>query len=232
MKTKTQLFTMALALLFFAACQGGGESNSSAEEKEAESEVKDSKEDSEESGLSTTYVLDPQTSQIKWEGTKKFIEFSHKGTIKFKNGKIRVENGAITDAEFTVDMTTIDNTDLKGKDGYEKLVGHLKSDDFFYVERFPEATFELTKIGQSEADGFSHTATGNLTIRGNTNEVNFPINIEYDEAKFNANGAMVFDRTKFDVKYGSDDFFEVVKDKAIKNQVKLTLIIKGAAQAM
>lgn len=236
MKSKIQLFVIALTFIFFAACQGtSSDTESEAEiEKTETTDVPDTEPVEEEaSDNAVIYTIDPSVSLIEWEGTKKFINFSHTGTLQFKSGNVGVEDGKLTSASFVVDMTTLDNDDLKGRDSYDNLVGHLKSDDFFSVDTYPESSFMLTSIQENEnADGFTHTATGKLTIKDITKDVSFPLNIKLDENNFKANAALVFDRTDFGAKYGSDDFFDVVKDKAIKNEVKINLRIKATTETM
>ena len=106
-------------------------------------------------------------------------------------------------------MNTITCTDLKD-DGYnQKLVGHLKSDDFFGVDKYPTANFKVTK-STSFKNGKA-TLTGNLTIKGITQKISF----EVTKIKnvFTAN--LDIDRSKYNVRYGSNSFFDSLGDAAI-----------------
>ena len=108
-------------------------------------------------------------------------------------------------------MTSITNTDLKDKGYNKKLVGHLKSDDFFGVEKFPTATFNITK-----ATKFSNgkaSVTGNLTIKGNTESITF----DFVKNRNQYTTKLEIDRSKFNVRYGSTSFFDGLGDKAIDN---------------
>lgn len=223
---------LSFSLFFFGACQsGGGEQKSeTASEAETEKSADLVEVEKDESGMNNTYILDTAGSIINWEGTKKFLDKGHTGTIKFKSGSILVTDGMINEGAFVVDMTTLDNTDLEGTDGYQKLLGHLKSDDFFGVDQYPTASFELNKVSENEDPMYTHTINGKLTIKGKTNQVSFPADVKYDAENLTASGLLKFDRTEFDIKYGSDEFFDVVKDKAISNEITLDISIKASTR--
>ena len=112
---------------------------------------------------------------------------------------------------FVVDMTSITNTDLKDDDSNQKLVGHLKSDDFFGVEKYPTATFDLkesTKFSNGKA-----TVSGEITIKGKKENISFEV--ERSGKEYSA--TVDIDRSKFDVRYGSKKFFDNLGDRAIND---------------
>ena len=75
-----------------------------------------------------------------WKGYK--VTGSHVGIITIKSGHLNFDKDILTGGSFEIDMSTITVTDLEGE--YKgKLEGHLKSDDFFGVEKFPTATLQL-----------------------------------------------------------------------------------------
>jgi polyisoprenoid-binding protein YceI len=115
------------------------------------------------------YKVQPQLSTIGWVGKK--VGGQHNGNIQFKSGQVLVKGSQITGGTFVVDMTSIKNVDLTDADYNAKLIGHLKSDDFFAVEKNPTATFVITSIKplKGDANGNNATITGNLTIKGKTN---------------------------------------------------------------
>ena len=91
----------------------------------------------------------------------------------------------------------------------QKLVGHLKSDDFFGVEKYPLATFEVTKA--SKFINGKSSMSGNITIKGKTESISFEV--VRAEKEFSAK--VEIDRSKFDVRYDSNSFFDNLGDKAI-----------------
>lgn len=164
------------------------------------------------------YTVDPAKSTITWLGKK--VTGSHNGTISLKSGSLNVDGKKVTGGTFVIDMTSI-----KDADGSAKLEGHLKADDFFGSEKFPTATFVITKVTGSGADV---TVAGNLTIKGITKPLSFPatVSLNADGTATALAGKILVDRTKYDIRYGSKSFFDSIGDKAIDDNfeigVKLT----------
>lgn len=151
-------------------------------------------------------------SQVVWKGYK--VTGSHEGTIAIQSGSLIFEADKLTGGEFVIDMTTINTTDLDGE-AKGQLEGHLKSEDFFGVEAHPTATLVFTNVTSSGKNAY--TVTGDLTIKGKTNPINFTISIYGNKAT----ASLKVDRTKYDVKYGSTSFFDGLKDKAIYDEFDL-----------
>jgi polyisoprenoid-binding protein YceI len=153
--------------------------------------------------------VDVEKSTIKWTGKK--VGGSHEGEIKFKSGELEVKADKIVKGNFVVDMNTISNTDLQDQEYNQKLVGHLKSDDFFGVAKYPTSTLTVKK--STKFENGKATVTGDLTIKGKTEEVTFVV------TKVNGtyNTTLEVDRSKFDVRYGSKTFFDNLGDKVIDN---------------
>lgn len=161
------------------------------------------------------YKVSAEKSTFKWIGKK--VTGEHYGAVKFSTGTINVEKNAVTGGEFSVDMTSIDVQDLTGE-WKGKLEGHLKSEDFFSVEKHTKSTLKLktlTAIKGAKPGENNYTVVADLTIKGITSEVTFPafILVKKDEVVTNAEFAI--DRTKYDIKYGSGKFFEGLGDKTI-----------------
>jgi polyisoprenoid-binding protein YceI len=112
---------------------------------------------------------------------------------------------------------------LKDTDGSAQLETHLKSDDFFNVEMYPEATFELVSLVPAKTKD-TFTATGKLTIRDVTKDFTFPIVLTVEgQSMIRAVGKITFNRADFNVKYGSSSFFKGLGDKVISDKIDLTL---------
>lgn len=164
--------------------------------------------------------VDTNSSQISWIGEK--VTGQHNGTVNIKSGALDVENGIIKGGEFDIDMTTIDVLDLKG-DAKGKLMGHLKSDDFFSVEKYPTAKFKITSVNESTETDATHFIAGDLTIKGITNKITFPATVTVNGEKVNAKATFALDRTKWNVRYGSGSFFDGLGDKMIYDDFKLSV---------
>ncbi len=165
------------------------------------------------------YKVDVTKSKIEWIGKK--VAGEHKGMVNISGGTLTTSGKALKGGKFDIDMNSIIVTDLKGESN-GKLLGHLKSDDFFSVAKSPISKFEITKVTASGADNV--VITGNLTIKGITNEVTFPASVKQQKGVIVAvaNGVKV-NRTKFDIKYGSKSFFEGIADKAIDDDFELNI---------
>lgn len=164
--------------------------------------------------ISQSKTIKTENSTVVWKGYK--VTGSHQGTIALKTGALTFKNNVLTGGNFTIDMTTISSTDLEGE--YKgKLDGHLKSDDFFGVEKFPEANLNFTNV--IAAGKNAYTVTGDLTIKGKTNPVTVNLSIYGSKAT----ATLKVDRTKYNVKYGSTSFFEGLKDKAIYDEFDLVV---------
>ncbi|WP_010134709.1 YceI family protein [Ochrovirga pacifica] len=155
--------------------------------------------------------IDVKKSTIKWVGKK--VTGQHNGTINFKSGVVELKEGKLVGGTFTVDMNSINVTDLDG-DMKAKLEGHLKNDDFFGVDKYPVAKFLITSVE-------GNTVKGDLTIKGKTVKKAFTL---VKKGK-TISGDVKIDRTKFGIRYGSKSFFDNLKDKAIDDEFELSIHI-------
>lgn len=156
-------------------------------------------------------------SQVKWKGYK--VTGEHEGTISLKSGILVFDGKTFTGGEFVMDMTSINTTDLKGG-GKSKLDGHLKSADFFGVDKHPTASLKITGAEKGKDNKYSIKA--DLTIKDITNAITFDMYVMKDKAT----AFVKIDRTKFDIKYGSASFFDNLKDKAIYDEFDLNVTLK------
>lgn len=173
---------------------------------------------------SEIYNLETNKSKIKWIG-KKFLG-SHWGWVKFNSGRLVLDGNRIVSAEFEVDMNSIENEDLKEPAAKNKLINHLKSDDFFSVAKFPTAKFILTHstpLKQEKPSDPNYAITGKITIKGITQTISFPAKINFENDKIKAKVKIEIDRTKFDVRFGSGSFFENLGDNVIYDNFTLEL---------
>jgi polyisoprenoid-binding protein YceI len=167
----------------------------------------------------TDYTVDKQASKIGWVGRK--VTGEHSGNINVTEGKISVDGKAIKGGKFIIDMNSMTNTDITDETYKQKLVGHLKSDDFFSTAKHPTATFVLknaTAKGENQ-----YNLKGDLTIKGITKEVEFPATVNIAADKITAKAKILVDRTKYDIKYGSGSFFDNLGDKAIDDNFELNV---------
>lgn len=160
--------------------------------------------------------VDASKSKVLWLAKK--VGGQHNGDVALKEGTLIYKGKKLVGGNFTVDMTTINTTDLQGE-WKGKLDGHLKAEDFFGVEKFPTATLVFKKIGLKS--GNTYAVEADLTIKGITAPVKFDITTD----KVGASAKLMVDRTKYDIKYGSKNF-GALADKAIDDEFELTVNLK------
>ena len=221
------LFVLMLAAVLFA-CGGKGESTEgTGEGQEVVEEPK--------SALTDGAYRLADANMLTWEGSK--AAYGHTGTIAVSEGSFEVANGTISSGSFTIDMSTMTNTDIEADEDKAKLIGHLSSDDFFGVETYPTSTFVVKSVAASDAEGATHTITGDLTIKDKTNEISFPATISQEGDMITTTASFTIDRAKWDVKFNSPDFPDfanLAADKIISNDIKIefSLVANKAGEGM
>ena len=227
-------FWMLSLLLIFAACADAPESD--------DAEVTDAQEEQEISESAAIYNILPDQSQVEWIGTK--TNGRHNGHLAVKGGTIAIENGEVTGGNFSLDMTTIQATDSKlPEKKNQDLTNHLKSQDFFEVKNYPEATFVITSVERisagetvsqdtdntEEIDRYrvtnpTHKVTGNLTLKNVTRSISFPAKLDISNDELEAMAKFNINRKDFDIKY------ELMGEAILSDIIHLGIGIKARKQ--
>ena len=173
--------------------------------------------------ISAEYVVDKGVSTIRWDAEK--VTGKHNGTIAISNGSFSAIKSGITGGSLAIDMKTIVDMDLTDAGYNAKLTGHLKSDDFFAVDKFPESKLVVKKV--TPVSGNDYKFLADLTIKGVTNPIEFNAKVTQSGDKLNTEGIMTINRAKYGVKYGSSSFFENLGDKVIYDDFTLTFNISA-----
>ena len=232
MKRKFLLASMLATTVFYFACTNAPKSD---EAKTTEAK------DVDQSRAGIAWKVDVASSQVEWVGTK--VTGYHTGVVPIKNGEIIVNDGEVTGGKFVMDLANMKVSGPKASDSSSnnKLLTHLKSADFFDVEKNPEASFELTSIKpytggaikdtadprQEEINKYkvtdpTHMVSGNLTLKGITKNIEFPARITFTGnmaeavAKFNIN------RKEWNIVYTGKP------DDLIRDAIHLGISIKAA----
>ena len=156
-------------------------------------------------------------STLTWVGSK--VTGSHEGTIDLKSGYLTLEKNNLIGGKFVIDMTTVVCTDLSGK-GKASIENHLKSDDFFSVDKFPAASLTILDVKKNGVNQYQVNA--NITIKEITQKIVFDAEIKEKTAK----AKLVIDRTEFGIIYKSGNFFEELADKAIYDEFEISIELK------
>lgn len=229
---KTIFFpVIMLGMLICVSCTNAPESD--------EAKTSEAKEVDKRKG--EVWKLNVSESKIEWIGTK--VSGYHTGTIPLKNGEIFVDNAEVTGGKFVMDAANLIVSGPKSVDekSNQKLLGHLKSSDFFDVEKYPEATFELTavkpysgaaisdttdprqdEISEYKVTNPTHHISGNLTIKGVTKNIEFPARITVSGNSAEAIAKFNIDRKEWDIVYPGQP------DDLIRDAIHLGILIKAA----
>ena len=158
-----------------------------------------------------TFKVDTELSSIDWIGRK--VTGQHTGKIKITSGEVLMSRNAVKGGSFVMDMTSITSDS-------ERLTGHLKTADFFSVEKNPTSTFVITNVTSAGQERIN--VTGNLTIKGITEEITFPASVKKQGSSIVAVAKHVLvNRAKYDVRFGSKSFFNDIGNKAIEDDFEL-----------
>lgn len=208
---------MILALgLSILGCQGKEKADSAGEALEVNTDF---------SG-SADFIVDPTFSEVSWKATE-LGAGGHKGIIKMQGGALKVKDNELVGGTVNIDMSTINATDLEG-DRKSRLEGHLMNEDFFAVESYPMASFEIASITPVDTiDGATHLVAGNLQLKDVTKSVDFPANIKIvDNSVLATSLPFMIDRTEWGVNYRSG-LLGTVKDKIIDDEVRVSIKVRG-----
>jgi polyisoprenoid-binding protein YceI len=160
--------------------------------------------------------IDISKSSVKWLGEK--VTGSHEGTISVKEGHLHFNNNFFTGGNIIIDMSTIECTDLEGEPK-SSIEGHLSSDDFFGVKKYPTASLEIVNADKIKDSKNKYKVSAILEIKSIKNNIEFEVDIDNGSAIVD----LVIDRSKYNIKYGSGSFFDNLGDKMIYDDFKLSV---------
>ena len=170
-------------------------------------------------GPKETLTIDGDASEVKWTGYHIAKSYEHWGNVAVKSGSIDLSGGNITGGSIVIDMNSISNGDISDSKDNAKLVNHLKSDDFFDVANYPEATLNI-KSSVKEED--IHKVTADLTIKGITKEISFDATSESAEENTVFEASLRIDRTDYEVMYGWS-----LENVILSNEFKLDILLRA-----
>jgi len=214
-----KLIIALVAATSFAACNNAPDADKAATGEKQEVKTAEG----------SSYNVDTTTSKVGWVGTK--VGGSHEGFFKLKDGSLAVKDGVLTGGSFTINIASLENTDLPAEEK-GKLVGHLQSPDFLDIAKFPTAKFEITGITAADSASLkdavlkdaNHIIQGNLTLKDSTKNVTFPAKISVTDTEVSAVANFNIDRAAWGIVYDKDTN---PKNWVISNIVNIKLDIKA-----
>ena len=169
-------------------------------------------------GDEKNFIIDTKESVIAWTGSS--VHGKQQGYANISKGELMIENGQLMGGAVEIEMNKIEGP---GHSKDNNLINHLKDPDFFDVKKFPFSTITITRVASINAE--EKEITGNLTIKGITHPVTFPVKMEVKDGIVKASGKLVIDRTEWGVRYKSGKFFDNLKDQAISDSIEFLITI-------
>lgn len=204
---KPYLYAAAVwgASLMLMAC-GGGQPAAEEPAQDAEAPMTEA--------IEKTMNINTENSVVMWTGEMMGM-YAHEGTVNFTSGSIMVKGDEVTGGNFEVAMNSMVATDenFKPEEGStkEKLIAHLSGEEFFSVDSFPSAAFEITSVS-------GNTAMGMLTVRGIQNEESVEnIMVSSENGATTVTGTLTFDRKKYEVSFDHPVQEMVLSDDIVLN---------------
>ncbi|KUG06946.1 hypothetical protein ASU33_06375 [Solirubrum puertoriconensis] len=164
----------------------------------------------------TRYVVRPAACRLAWTGYAEVGTWAPSGTVQLRQGSFEYDGTTLRNGVFEIDMRTIAHENAQ-------LQQHLRGADFFAVAEFPAATFRLRQVSNGRATGW-------LTIKGVTQPVEFPVQLERQGSTLRIEGAATLDRTRYGIRYNSRSFFADLGDQAIRNDFRIVFAVVADAQ--
>lgn len=176
--------------------------------------------------LGQKYSIDIKESVVAWKGSMLIGSNSHTGYVYISKGELMIENGQLVGGTAEVNMNTIVDDRYRSDNN---LIEHLKSPDFFDVEKFPTSSIIITKVESTNTE--NKKVSGNLTIKGITHPVTFPAKINVEDGIVKMNGKLVIDRTQWNVKYNSGKFYDILADETLSDDIEFHINIVASKSA-
>ncbi len=159
-------------------------------------------------------AIDTANSSIVWQASK--VTRTHDGGFGEFTGHVYVENEALAGVEVQIAAASIFSDT-------ERLTGHLQSDDFFDVEVFPSANFAASSFEPLVGDSVAtHTVTGELTLRDQTNRISFPASISVSSDSVMTQADFIINRQEWGLSYPG------APDDLIRDNVRISLDLASA----
>lgn len=154
-----------------------------------------------------------KTATITWTGSDATGSYKPVGTLKHKHGSFKHNHGSLVGGAVVIDMSTLEteNADMQR---------HLKNEDFFDVEKFPEARFDMISATLENGKG---TLKGLMTIKDVSLEVNADAEFLRKENGYQVICSLALDRTAFGITYNSATFFKKLKDNVVADEFTVEL---------
>ena len=173
--------------------------------------------------------VNTENSVVKWKGSK--VTSFHEGNVSITKGYLTINHGTLVGGEFVINMNSITCTDIKSKKKNDYFVSHIKNEDFFDVEKFPNTIIKIVKVKMERAEEKNrYKILADLTIKGITHPISFFADVDINGSNFLAKAKIKIDRTKWGIEYNSGSFFKDLGDKLILDEIEFDIFLLSVKQ--
>lgn len=218
------LLLAGTGILFFKGSSASAPTNTDAKNESDQSELSPDLEEGK-------YVVQPQESSVKWIAHKSFVDgYEDTGIVPIASGTVSIKDSKVASGTVSFDMTGITAQQTSNTNaGTEQLTEHLKSNDFFAVKEYPSSTLSVLSTDSiaSTTAKTDYSVTADLTLKGRTNRITFPVDVGMQQDVLRVRGTMSIDRTRWGIRFGSNSFFDNLGDNAIADTVDVVINLQA-----
>lgn len=169
------------------------------------------------------FKIDPERSIVRWIGRNLLNQ--HNGTIPLKNATIALDKDRLISGSASLDMNRITCDDIEDAPISQMLIDHLRTDDFFLVDTYPTADFDLisvTPIESAPSGSPNYNVSGTFTLRGKTQPPHFPATLGVNNEVIAFQAQFDFDRVLWGSKYGSGKIYEALGKHVVNDRISIS----------
>ncbi|WP_298426029.1 YceI family protein [uncultured Kordia sp.] len=206
------LLVLVAVTTFAVSCKG---------EKKNETDAEAAKTEKTTTVEAVKYKVDTAKAIVTWKGSK-VIGGGHDGTMNVSSGTFALKDGKLESGNFIIDIASLKVLDIPAEaEGNANLKTHLLGPDFFDTEQHASAAFSITNVSEKEGKTMIE---GNLTLKGVKKNISFPATVSQNgnEATIKSE-VFTINRADFGMTYGSSSLADTVKDRAISDDVELSV---------
>jgi len=169
------------------------------------------------------FAVDVEKSVVRWVGRN--LVNQHDGTVGLSEATIELDRGRLVGGKAVIDMSSIHCRDIEDHSLAKVLIDHLRTGDFFLVDSYPTATFELgaAKPIDAAAPGSpNYRIEGTLNLRGRSAKLEFPALLGFSDTTIALQAHFDFDRVQWGSKYGSGRVFEALGQHLVNDLISIS----------
>ncbi len=175
------------------------------------------------SALTGRFKVDPQRSTVRWIGRNLLNQ--HDGTVALQEAAIELDQGKLVGGNAILDMNRIICEDISDSAVNKMLIGHLRTDDFFLIDQFPTAQFELNytaTIPDARPGSPNYNIAGAFTLRGSTEPIAFDATLGTNDTDIALQAHFDIDRVLWGSKYGSGKIYEALGKHVVNDRISIS----------